>query len=178
VDLESKPYTCTAPLASNSLYAPPFQHHTDDHPQSPTHFCPREQPDRLDDVIITHNGRLCLTGRMYSGLYFLDEHPSAAATLTAAPPSVQQLTRAWECHRRSGRLGFNNLAGLSRKGMLADETQPLSSCRPVKNSCASHAWWESCGAPPTRPGFQGQCVCYIGYIWTSVTCRMVGTSER
>jgi hypothetical protein len=52
------------------------------------HFCPKDQPDSLDDVIITHYGRLCLTGRMYSGLYFLDEHPSAAATLTATPPSL------------------------------------------------------------------------------------------
>jgi hypothetical protein len=142
------------------------------------HFCPREQPDRLDDVIITHDGRLCLTVRMYSGLYFLDEHPSAAATLTAAPISVQQLTRAWECHRRLGHLGFNTLAGLSRKGMLADETLTPTEfvqagkeqvCKP----CVVGKLWRT--SQPLRVPMP---VRVLHRVHISVTCHMVGTSER
>jgi hypothetical protein len=76
-----------------------------------------------------------------------------------------------------GHLGFNTLAGLRRRGMLADrDLTPAkfvqAGTKQVCQPCVGELM-----SPPTRPGCRSQCMCDIVCIWTSVTFRIVGTLE-
>jgi transposase InsO family protein len=67
-----------------------------------------------------------LTGRGRGNLFYLDNAPCVTAG-SAVAPSVQQLTKAWECHRRLGHVGFRRLADLKRKCLLgADDPSPAA----------------------------------------------------
>jgi hypothetical protein len=70
-----------------------------------------------EEVAVIHEGCIVLTGRGQGNLFFLDNAPCVTAG-SAVAPSVQQLTRAWECHRRLGHVGFRRLADLERKCLL------------------------------------------------------------
>jgi transposase InsO family protein len=71
-------------------------------------------------------GIYLLTGRGQGNLFFLDNAPCVTAG-SAVAPSVQQLTKAWECHRRLGHVGFRRLADLKRKCLLgADDPSPAA----------------------------------------------------
>jgi hypothetical protein len=70
-----------------------------------------------EEVAAIHEGCIVLTERGQRNLFFLDNAPCVTAA-SAVVPSVQQLTKAWECHRRLGHVGFRRLADLRRKGLL------------------------------------------------------------
>jgi hypothetical protein len=78
------------------------------------HFCPGEQINSPGNVLVMQDKRLCFLGSKRGQLYFLDGQSCVVAAM--APKNVQQLTRAWECHRRMGHLGFSTLAGLKEVG--------------------------------------------------------------
>jgi hypothetical protein len=79
-----------------------------------------------EEVAVTHKGCIVLTGRGRGNLFFLDNAPCVTAG-SAVAPSVQQLTKAWECHRRLGHVGFRRLADLKRKCLLgADDPSPAA----------------------------------------------------
>jgi hypothetical protein len=79
-----------------------------------------------EEVAVIHEGCIVLTGRGQGNLFFLDNAPCVTAG-SAVAPSVQQLTKAWECHRRLGHVGFRRLADLKRKYLLgADDPSPAA----------------------------------------------------
>jgi hypothetical protein len=70
-----------------------------------------------EQVAVIHEGCIVLTGRGRGNLFILDNAPCVTAG-SAVAPSVQQLTKAWEGHRRLGHVGFRRLADLKRKCLL------------------------------------------------------------
>jgi transposase InsO family protein len=77
-------------------------------------------------VAVIHEGCIVLTGRGRGNLLFLDNAPCVTAG-SAVAPSVQQLMKAWECHRRLGHVGFRRSADLKRKCLLGvDDPSPAA----------------------------------------------------
>jgi hypothetical protein len=71
-----------------ALQEPPFSVRAALARHMKVHFCPGGESGSTDDIILTLDGRLCLTGKPLGGLHFPDEQPHAS-TATA---SLQQLT--------------------------------------------------------------------------------------
>jgi hypothetical protein len=88
------------------------------------HFCPARQHCGSDDAIVMSEGQIVLTASQKDGVFYLNGFPLASsdARVSSATVSVEQLTWAWECHRRLGHIGFGTLAELSRQGGFADKS--------------------------------------------------------
>jgi hypothetical protein len=70
-------------------------------------FALPEQFRGAGEVVVVHEGCVVLTGRARGQLFLFDDAPCVTAG-SAVFASVQQLTQAWECHRRLGRVFFRS----------------------------------------------------------------------
>jgi hypothetical protein len=86
------------------------------------HFCPPKHAGDQDDVVVMQGNQVALTATPCGNLDYLDTAPMVG-TAGVAVASVQQLARAWECHRRLGHVGLSTLVDLCRRGLL-DESMP------------------------------------------------------